>query len=213
MANTTKAAVLLLAPELAIKVTNRAQQNLISVVTVANSTQYSVSVNGTVYTITSASTGATAMSIAAQLVAAILSADVVVFNNLNGTFTITTVSLTVPATVIVSANLTNDISVYSYMGDDLCTMILADVVLQVIEEIFKTEQERAQRYLAAHLLTLANVDPTASNNGGDYIREVVGDVEYYKNGADKDAGEAFYGLTTYGVVFWEIYQRHFFRFL
>lgn len=214
MANTTKENVLIIAPELAAKVNNVAKQVLVSISVVANATVYSVIINRTTYSITSAATGATASTIAAQLVAAISPSTVVlVLNNGNGTFLLISNDAEVAVTLYISANMTSQVTVENHLGDTLFNMILADCIIQVTEDIFETEQERAQRYLMAHLLSLYNPDTTGAHVNNDVIREIVGDVEFYTSGGGNTTQDTFFGKTVYGVIYLEIYHRHFFRFV
>ena len=62
---------------------------------------------------------------------------------------------------------------------DLVELILEDVVAQIREAVYSSKQERAQRYLAAHLLTLIKQGSDGANSGasGPVEKEKVGDVE------------------------------------
>jgi hypothetical protein len=90
----------------------------------------------------------------------------------------------------------------------LTTLILDDVAAQVESAIYGNKQERAQRYLAAHFLTLSKQGSEGLSSGaaGPVKREKVGDVEFeYSSNISK----AFSDLsrldeTKYGRVFIDI---------
>lgn len=60
--------------------------------------------------------------------------------------------------------------------DDLFNLVLADVALDITSGIYGARQERAQRYLVAHVLTLSGVISTSSKIAGPTTAEKVGDV-------------------------------------
>ena len=61
-------------------------------------------------------------------------------------------------------------------SDELIALILEDVAQSVSAAIFGTKQERAQRYLAAHLLTLSGAISSNAGKAGPVTAEKVGDV-------------------------------------
>lgn len=70
------------------------------------------------------------------------------------------------------------------------TSVLADVALQVTEKVYGAKQEPAQRYLAAHRLTLI----ARSDKGGVVTSERTGDVATtYSAGSGGDYSETVYG--------------------
>lgn len=64
-------------------------------------------------------------------------------------------------------------------NSDIVDLILEDVAAQIREAVYGTKQERAQRYLAAHFLTLINQGASGASSGasGPVEKEKVGDVE------------------------------------
>ena len=83
--------------------------------------------------------------------------------------------------------------------DDAWTLILADVAGEVSSTIYGTRQEQAQRYLAAHYLTLISSDsrvdaqgPVSSESAGQ-VSKSYAQVNY------KDRNR--YDETKYGRVF------------
>lgn len=80
---------------------------------------------------------------------------------------------------------------------DTWTLILADVSSEVSAVVFGIFQERAQRYLAAHYLTLISENSGAS---GAIMRKKTGDEEvaystYGIGGTDADYARTQYGRT------------------
>jgi hypothetical protein len=72
-------------------------------------------------------------------------------------------------------------------------VVLADVALQVTEKVYGVKQELAQRYLAAHRLTLI----ARSDKGGEVTSERTGDVST----SYAAAGAGDYSETVYGREF------------
>ena len=62
-------------------------------------------------------------------------------------------------------------------ANGIVDLILADVAGQVTSSIYGAKQERAQRYLAAHLLKLAQLAESGVSGSGPVEMEKVGDVE------------------------------------
>jgi hypothetical protein len=87
--------------------------------------------------------------------------------------------------------------------DGVVDLILGDVAGQITSSIYGTKQERAQRYLAAHLLSLAFSSSTGTGGGGALKREKVGDEEIeYFGSTSKDANG--YDETPYGRTYLDI---------
>ena len=86
----------------------------------------------------------------------------------------------------------------------IVALILADVSDEVKQGIFGAKQERAQRYLAAHYLTLSN-PATSSGSSGAVKKEKVGDVEKEYTDASKMKGsQVGYSETSYGRTYLQI---------
>lgn len=213
MADTTKANILRIAPELGVKINNVAKVVLVSISTVTDSTGYTVTLDGNDYTINSG-VSATAVSIAAALVAEITAIEYTVVDNLNGTFSIVAASAGTDFTVAVTTELSYQVTTKNYDGDALFDLILGDVITQVTEDNFGDEEERAQRYLTAHILSLTNVDEDGNAVDLEFTSEAVGDVQYKKDAKSKQGkDESYYKSTSYGAIYYDIYLRHYFRFL
>ena len=90
-------------------------------------------------------------------------------------------------------------------NNDLVALILEDVAAQIREAVYGTKQERAQRYLAAHLLTLIKQgeDGASSGASGPVEKEKVGDVEIkYSNAVLSNLSDMTrYDETKYGRVY------------
>lgn len=88
---------------------------------------------------------------------------------------------------------------------DLVELILEDVTAQIREAVYGTKEERAQRYLAAHLLTLIKQGSDGVNSGasGPIEKEKVGDVEvtYSTSVLSKLSDVNRYDETKYGRVY------------
>lgn len=86
----------------------------------------------------------------------------------------------------------------------IVNLFLADVASEVKQGVFGPKQERAQRYLAAHYLTLSN-PATSSGSSGAVKREKVGDIEKEYTDASKAKGTQIgYNETSYGRTFLQI---------
>jgi len=85
------------------------------------------------------------------------------------------------------------------------SLVLADAVLMVSDTIYGKFEERAQRYLAAHLLTL--ISNASSGSGGSAAgavsRERVGEVEIEYAVSGGSCGSV-YSSTSYGRTFMDI---------
>jgi hypothetical protein len=81
-------------------------------------------------------------------------------------------------------------------------LVLADVKVEAPASIYKSRTEQAQRYLAAHYLTISGASPSFAGSGtsGPLTKKKVGEVEEsYGNVSIKDATR--YDTTSYGKVF------------
>lgn len=88
----------------------------------------------------------------------------------------------------------------SGMPNATIDLILADVADQVSEAVFGRKQERAQRYLAAHLLTLIKQAGEGGGKSGPVVSERTGDVSTtYANPEIQLSNR--YDLTAYGQEF------------
>lgn len=94
----------------------------------------------------------------------------------------------------------------SFISGESCVvgLILSDVQSEVTQGVFGSKQERAQRYLAAHYLTLSN-PATSSGSSGAIKKEKVGDIEKEYTDSSKVKG-AQIGLseTSYGRTYLSI---------
>lgn len=216
MANTTKENVLLIAPELAVKINDILQQNSITISEVLADTEYKLILNEVEYSIISGNPTSEA-DILLALLGLIESLPEISAHISNTSIIIDGTAEFISFSLEVSDNLVNTINRGAKDNNSLFELILTDVITQVTEldpVRFKEEQERAQRYLVAHLLTLINVDPNAGDITTPFNKEYVGDVQYhYDSMALRSMDEAFFMRTPYGEVFYDIYKRRYFRFL
>jgi len=90
------------------------------------------------------------------------------------------------------------------VSDDAWTLVLSDVAAQVSSAVYGTDQERAQRYLAAHYLTLVALSSSiGSQASGPVVSESVGQVsKTYAQGSYADKNR--YDETSYGRMFNQI---------
>ena len=72
------------------------------------------------------------------------------------------------------------------VADDLFDLVLADVALEVSSAGFGAKQEVAQRYLAAHYLTISVGTAETSASAGSVKKEKVGEVEIEYSDSLKD---------------------------
>lgn len=88
-------------------------------------------------------------------------------------------------------------------------LVLADVALEVTASIYKSRQEQAQRYLAAHYLTSSGASQSFAGAGatsGPITKKKVSEVEEtYANTSFKDATR--YDTTSYGRTFMSIRKQ------
>ena len=92
----------------------------------------------------------------------------------------------------------------SVVGDDTWTLILADVAAEVSSSIFGTKQEIAQRYLAAHRLTLSLPSNLRNpNTAGALTSEGTGRVSK-SYGKGSYAGQDRNDETSYGRMYNQI---------
>ena len=216
MSEAMKQRVLIVAPELRTKLTDVSKNVLIAISEVVDETEYEVRINDEVYVVDSGE-DATAESLTNALALA-LGAD-------------ESVTTSIPATGLVrlvanpEVSIDFSVSVYdrlvlttvnpAYDANALFTQLYEDVQFQVTELNFKDEQIRAQTYLLAHLLTLANTDPFGgSGMATELSQETVGDVTFKVSTGTGNKNESnFYEKTIYGKIFYEIQQRRWFRFV
>lgn len=86
-------------------------------------------------------------------------------------------------------------------GDEKWTQILADVATDISSSMYGSYQERAQRYLAAHYLTMIYrvQQGDAPNAAGGLIMDKNGDViKQYASNSKIGAKTSPFELTTYG---------------
>jgi hypothetical protein len=90
------------------------------------------------------------------------------------------------------------------VDDALFDLILADVALEVSSAGYGAKQEQAQRYLAAHYITLSKGTEGAANSGA-VKKEKVGEVEIeYSDGLSSVLSgikATRYDETKYGRIF------------
>jgi len=85
------------------------------------------------------------------------------------------------------------------------------ILLDVAEEVLETDvckyQEQIQRYLAAHLMTVATGIGMGGSPavGGTITREKVGDIEVEYNGVDTGTGLE---TTTYGLEYKRLRNKY-----
>ena len=208
MADTTKAAVLLIANEL-----QQIQSDSIVVDTVENDTVYTVTINSNDYTYTSDAT-----ALETEIIIGLTSA----INNsgepVTATATETNTKIVIVAnnagrayTIAVDANMTTvNIAEESSVLDDVWTLILADVALSISTDIVPAAyQELIQRYLVAHKVTEVSAANGSGSTGGPVKRERVGDVEReYGMVSDLTSLEAALGSTKYGLEFMRLYKKY-----
>jgi hypothetical protein len=215
--NTTLERVLTIAPELENKVYNLAQVDRINVLEAEYDVEYKITINETEYTITSPDEESSTdllQEIVDLLVIEVGTNEDVYTSKWNDSIELKAVEPGTGFNISVSNNLVITEAVKNYQGAVLFELLLEDVILQVTELNFHEEMERAQRYLLAHLLTLTNIDSDKKPNLSDIIHEVVGDISYrYGNIDYSKLDDVFYGKSVYGVVFYEIMKRRWFRFI
>jgi hypothetical protein len=217
MADTTKEKVLLLAPELTSIASNIKQVSFFFIQDVIDNEDYTVTINSTAFTINSG-VSATAASIANLLTAAInagaepVTAD---DDDEDGSFLVTADVAGTGFTYEVDNNVTGSDITENWAGEDLFDMILADAILEVKESRYFNEEERAQRYLCAHLLTkVKEIKANPNSSIAGLQREKVGDVEnWYGLPLYEYAKGTGYNTTKYGQMFIGIKQRYSMRFI
>ena len=103
---------------------------------------------------------------------------------------------------------------FSAVDDTVWDLILADVKRQVSISIYQDCEEEAQRYLAAHLLSLIDVENTSGVSGtiAGPIIEIENRHVSIKGGTLADlipANKATrYDLTVYGQRFMQLTNQH-----
>lgn len=85
-------------------------------------------------------------------------------------------------------------------NDNLVDLIISDVAGQISSATYGSKQERAQRYLAAHYLTLSKQAGEGVGGSGPVESEKVGDVEV-KYGKVDFADKSRFDETSYGRVY------------
>lgn len=70
-----------------------------------------------------------------------------------------------------------ELAIYIDANTALVTLILGDVADQITSSVYGGKQERAQRYLAAHLLSLAYQSSIGVGGSGPVEIDKVGDVQ------------------------------------
>ncbi len=88
-------------------------------------------------------------------------------------------------------------------NDKLVDLILEDVAGQITSAKYGSKEERAQRYLAAHFLSLAKQAGEGVGGSGPVEKEKVGDVEVQYGKADF-ADKTRYDETSYGRTYMSI---------
>jgi hypothetical protein len=213
---TMKQRVLIVAPELRIKLTDVSKNVLIAISEVVDETDYEVTINDETYVINSG-VDATSESLTNALALA-LGADENVIVSIPSTGLVRLVadqSIGIDFSISVYDRLVLTVVNEAYDANAIFTQLYEDVQFQVTELNFKDEQIRAQTYLLAHLLTLANTDPFGgSGMATELSQETVGDVTFKVSTGTGNKNESnFYEKTIYGKVFYEIQQRRWFRFV
>lgn len=215
MATTTKENVLAIAPELASKVNSYNQQITLSFDDPTPGFEYVVAVAGIVYSFSAVSTN-TVEDVVAHFNNELTTAGFSCVSSENK-LVVTGVDYT-PFNYVVSTGVSAAEDVVAVNNDTRFNLLLNDVELQVTEKDpfrFGVEQERAQRYLLAHLLTLATSgEDDDSSSYGDIKKETIGDISYtYATPSSYTTPEEYYNSTVYGRVFYSIQQRLYFRFI
>jgi len=99
------------------------------------------------------------------------------------------------------------------ISDDTWTIILSDVSASVTYSIYGAQQERAQRYLAAHLLTLSIDSPLRSSGAsGPITSEKTSEVSV-NYAQSKRKRQSQYDETSYGRIFAQIRKNKIIPFL
>jgi hypothetical protein len=96
-----------------------------------------------------------------------------------------------------------ELETFICQNGDLVALILEDVAGQISSATYGSKQERAQRYLAAHLLSLAYTASQGAGGSGPVVSEKVGDVEV-KYGANNFTDKSRYDETPYGRTYMTI---------
>ena len=69
-----------------------------------------------------------------------------------------------------------ELAVFICQNGDLVALILEDVAGQISSAKYGAKEERAQRYLAAHFISLAYSSSQGGGGSGPVVSEKVGDV-------------------------------------
>jgi len=217
MADTSKENILTIAPELTSFVSNTRQSTTLTVSTAQDSRDYTVAIDGVEYSANSG-VGATVISIATALYNAISAAalaHIETVDNGDGTLTIRAYDAGIRFDINTDTDpfMSVSIDTAAQLGHNLLQLILEDVRQECQYARYRDEQERAQRYLAAHLLTvLYDTGISTSGTAGDIIREKVGDVEtWYSDGGTSTSlstSDSDLKNSKYGRTFMSIRARH-----
>lgn len=101
-------------------------------------------------------------------------------------------------------------------NNDIVDLILADVAEQITSTVYGRRREIAQRYLAAHLLTLINqgANGVSAGTSGPISEEKVGDVQikYASDSFAKLSDASRYDETKYGRYYMSIRKGRVFPF-
>lgn len=108
------------------------------------------------------------------------------------------------------ANILLIASALSTLSDSIFTLVLADVAREVTYDAYGANEEQAQRYLAAHYLTIIK-DSAALGTGsaGSLTRIKTGDVEneFGSSGFGTLPDYSRFDTTSFGRVFMSIKKR------
>lgn len=210
MSNTNIGNVYAVAPELESFYANKAQIVRVNILNYFDDTLYQVIINSSTFSYTSPASGGDKLAVAAALVALINagSEPVTANNNGNGTFNLRADVAGVTFNLVVDGNM-SDITIQANKTyTATINLILSDVARDVKQSIFGNNQERAQRYLAAHYLTLARNDSDRNPEAGGFLTSTkVGDVTYNYSLSDlKDANRL--DSTPYGRTYNQLCKAH-----
>jgi hypothetical protein len=96
-----------------------------------------------------------------------------------------------------------ELAVFMCQNGDLVTLILEDVAGQISSSKYGAKEERAQRYLAAHFISLAYSSSQGAGGSGPVEMEKVGDVQV-KYGVNSFSDASRYDETPYGRTYMTI---------
>ena len=210
---TTKENILSIAPELRSFLLNERQTATIRIVAAVEHHEYTVVIDDIECSYTATETD-TIEDIVEKLEEQI-ELEVVDVTTVTTADTIKVIVLEAGHAMDISANSSVYIEInytrFAHNGQEIFDLILEDVANEVTEERYRLECERAQRYLAAHLLTIMKKELEGETiDDKDRIKERVNEVEiWYSDKKDSiSTDDALLSLTTYGMVFMGIRRRH-----